>query len=141
MSHSCKKRPAESDNTGKELTKRLCKANDDPEEQLRLEAKREYNRINAARARERTKGHITELCIKVRDFEDKNAALETKNESLMSRVVALMDENKVLRSILLETMAREPLRVPGADPTPGYFFPQKDKLTQDYSLVRSARYG
>jgi bZIP transcription factor len=100
------KRPAESECSEQEPAKNPNVEEDEAAEQLRLEAKREYNRINAARARKRTKDHIAELCGKVQELEEKNATLEAKNQSISSRVSALIEENKVLRLTLLESMGR-----------------------------------
>jgi bZIP transcription factor len=100
------KRPAESECSEQEPAKKPNVEEDEAAEQRRLEAKRDYNRINAARARKRTKDHIAELCGKVQELEEKNATLEAKNQSISSRVSELIEENKVLRLALLESMGR-----------------------------------
>jgi hypothetical protein len=79
----------------------------DPEaegdEVLKLEAKRAYNRLNAARARKRTKDQLEDLCRKVERLADKNDKLEERNEELMKRIALLTDENRVLRRFLLDS--------------------------------------
>jgi hypothetical protein len=144
MSNSCQKRLAECECVDEQQRKRPYRVGDVSEETLKLEAKREYNRINAARARQRTKDHIAELCSKVQGFEEKNAALEQRNESLMTRIAALRDENMVLRSILLETMGRKPrsFSQSGSCPTSDTFVPKNQvKPTHDLSLLRNPLYG
>jgi hypothetical protein len=72
------------------------------EERTKLEEKRAYNRRNAARARKRTKDQLAELCRKVESLTDRSEALETTNSALTKRVVALTEENMLLRRIILE---------------------------------------
>jgi hypothetical protein len=146
-SPSCQKRLAEFECIGEQQRKRHCREEDTSEEKLKSEEKREYNRINAARARQRTKDHIAELCNKVQGYEDKNAALEQKNETLMNRIAALRDENMVLRSILLETMGHKPRSFSVSSPTSVAFLPMNQgptnqgKSPQDLSFLRNPLYG
>jgi hypothetical protein len=78
---------------------------DEEEEARKLEAKRAYNRLNAARARKRTKDHLAELCRKIEALSDKNATIEGKNEELMKRIAVLAEENNVLRRFLVDSDA------------------------------------
>jgi hypothetical protein len=77
----------------------------DGEEARQLEAKRAYNRLNAARARKRTKDHLAELCRKIEALSDKNSTIEGKNEELMKRIAVLAEENNVLRRFLVDADA------------------------------------
>lgn len=83
-------------------TKRVCIEDSTDDDVCKLEAKRAYNRANAARARKRTKDHITELCRKVESLSDRNDSLEEKNVELTSRLTTLAEENKLLRSVILD---------------------------------------
>lgn len=136
------KRQAESECSEQAPTKRPNVEEDDATEQLRLEAKREYNRINAARARKRTKDHIAELCEKVQDLEDKNATLEAKNQSISSRVSALIEENKVLRLTLLESMGRtRPTNPPATSMFHGANTKHDKLAPAELSMVQNPLYG
>jgi hypothetical protein len=72
------------------------------EDRKKLEEKRAYNRRNAARARKRTKDQLAELCRKVESLTDRSEALEATNSALTKRVVALTEENMLLRRIILD---------------------------------------
>jgi hypothetical protein len=73
------------------------------EDGRKLEAKRAYNRLNAARARKRTKDQIADLCRKVERLTDKTEKQQEKNEELLKRIALLTDENRVLRRFLLDS--------------------------------------
>jgi hypothetical protein len=75
------------------------------EEERKLEEKRAYNRRNAARARKRTKDQLAELCRKVESLTSRSEALEATNSELTKRVVALTEENMLLRRIILDKQA------------------------------------
>jgi bZIP transcription factor len=136
------KRQAESECSEQAPTKRPNVEEDEAAEQLRLEEKREYNRINAARARKRTKDHIAELCGKVQEIEEKNATLEAKNQSLSSRVSALIEENKVLRLTLLESMGRTQPTIPPATSMFHGANTQQDKFAPaELSMIQNPLYG
>jgi hypothetical protein len=72
------------------------------EEERKLEAKRAYNRANAARARKRVKEQLVELCQKVETASDKYDKLKEKNDELEKLVVSLNEENQMLRRVLAE---------------------------------------
>jgi hypothetical protein len=77
------------------------------EEERKLEEKRAYNRRNAARARKRTKDQLAELCRKVESLTNRSEALEASNSELTKRVVALTEENMLLRRIILDKQASQ----------------------------------
>ena len=136
------KRQAESECGEQAPTKRPNVKEDKATEQLQLEAKREYNRINAARARKRTKDHIAELCGKVQELEEKNATLEAKNQSISSRVSALIEENKVLRLTLLESMGRKhPTIAPSTSMFHGTSTQQDKFAPAELSMIQNPLYG
>ncbi|KAK4783069.1 hypothetical protein SAY86_007443 [Trapa natans] len=56
------------------------------------------NRVSAQQARERKKAHLTDLEVRVKDLERKNAELE-------ERLSTLQNENQMLRQILKNTTA------------------------------------
>lgn len=91
------------------------------EEERKLEEKRAYNRRNAARARKRTKDQLAELCRKVESLTDRSEALEATNSALTKRVVALTEENMLLRRIILDkqTQAAGVAGMPSVAPSGG----------------------
>ncbi|GKY96731.1 hypothetical protein MPSEU_000632600 [Mayamaea pseudoterrestris] len=74
---------------------------DDP--QQRLEAKRAYNRMNAARARKRTKDRISVLGDQVEEQAIVNAKLMKINKELNSCVDRLVEENRDLRHLAMQS--------------------------------------
>lgn len=92
---------------------------DDEEEARKLEVKRAYNRLNAARARKRTKDHLAELCRKIEALSDKNSTIEGKNEELMKRIAVLAEENSVLRRFLVDSDAAASAASSSSRPTMG----------------------
>jgi hypothetical protein len=91
------------------------------DEDRKLEEKRAYNRRNAARARKRTKDQLAELCRKVESLTDRSEALEATNSALTKRVVALTEENMLLRRIILDkqTQAAAVAGMPSVAPSSG----------------------
>lgn len=88
------------------------------EERQKLDAKRAYNRLNAARARKRTKDQLSSLCRKVESYSDKNEQLEASNQDLLKKVSALSDENKILRRLLIDADGPAARPMMHAMPTP-----------------------
>src|SRR3569623_1057305 len=72
------------------------------EEERKLEAKRAYNRANAARARKRVKEQLVELCQNVEESSDKYDKLKEKHDELLKRVSSLSEENQILRRVIME---------------------------------------
>ncbi|XXG47775.1 hypothetical protein AAC387_Pa02g2360 [Persea americana] len=66
------------------------------------------NRVSAQQARERKKGYLNELEVKVKDMEAKNSELEEK-------LSTLQNENKMLRHILKNTTAGRRESVSGGE--------------------------
>jgi hypothetical protein len=92
------------DMTVKDDVSGLVKPDPEAEDEARkLETKRAYNRLNAARARKRTKDQIADLCRKVGRLTDKIEKQQEKNEELLQRIALLTDENRVLRRFLLDS--------------------------------------
>ena len=79
-----------------------CHEGHDHETSKILEAKRAYNRLNAARARQRTKEHLTALCQRLDSYAEKSKLLNEKNKELALRAETLLNENKLLKQLLLE---------------------------------------
>lgn len=71
------------------------------EKERRLEKKREYDRVNAARARKRVKAEMEHLRTSLDEATSKNQELEKGKVDLEHRVASLENENKLLKSILL----------------------------------------
>lgn len=63
------------------------------------------DRMNAARARKRTKDRISDLCIKVEEQAGINAKLQKTNKELTDRLDRLSDENRELRRLAAQTRA------------------------------------
>ncbi|GKZ01320.1 hypothetical protein MPSEU_001083000 [Mayamaea pseudoterrestris] len=87
-----------------------CKASEsdslsegDTQEKL-IESKRAYNRMNAARARQRTKDQIQSLRKQLNDLAESSSHLQVENNDLSERLNALESENKLLRAALLNRL-------------------------------------
>ncbi|GKZ01319.1 hypothetical protein MPSEU_001082900 [Mayamaea pseudoterrestris] len=94
-------------------------------EQRRLEAKRSYNRMNAARARQRTKQQIEDLSSEVDQYTARNIQLQRLNVELVRQVESLSNENALLRQRLTMSQGAGSLFSPtaaggslGVDPSP-----------------------
>jgi len=66
----------------------------------RQERKRAYNRLNAARARKRTKEQIASLEARVQSLEGEVVRVQQLNDRLVRGATALQEENRVLRGLL-----------------------------------------
>jgi hypothetical protein len=77
-------------------------ADDDENEikQKRLEAKRTYNRLLAARNRQRTKDEISTLTANVEFHKDRADKLEKKNAELLDEIQVLSVANRILKERL-----------------------------------------
>ena len=70
--------------------------NDEEERKRRLEAKREYNRLHAAKSAQRAKERVSSLSAKVDLVCSRNAELEEIQKVLSARKQALTTENQRL---------------------------------------------
>lgn len=100
--------------TGDELavSERL-KGTDDPnssptQEERELAEKREYNRRNAARARQRVKDQLADLSGKVEQYSSRNSQLEGENEELRRANDRLQEENNQLRQYVAQISTASP---------------------------------
>lgn len=71
----------------------------------KVEEKREYNRLNAARNRQRQKRFVQELKDRLVMAEDRLAKVARENDILKVQVKALMEQNALL---MTKTMSRGP---------------------------------
>lgn len=90
---------------------------DEEEEAKRLEAKRAYNRKNAARARQRVKDQLASLSVKVESLTNKNDKLEQANEEMGKKLAAVTEENQLLKRMIMQNNAPGMSNLGAAIPT------------------------
>ena len=98
---------------GEDLADVVENADASTEAKIQLEKKRQYNRENAARARQRTKNTLESLRSKVELYAEKNLTLERDGEVLKKANSQLQLENVVLRQQLQERLHHATRLVPG----------------------------
>jgi hypothetical protein len=81
---------------------------EDDSAHTQLETKRAYNRLNAARARQRVKDQLSDLSKKVENFSQLNEKLQHSNEELQCQVLTLAEENSNLKLFIASSNAGVP---------------------------------
>jgi hypothetical protein len=90
---------SERDDESLKVTKQESMSNNSNEEKSAVEAKREYNRQSAARARKRQKELIAELQDKHKDVCEKLSKQEHENDILREKLKLLQSQNEQLMNI------------------------------------------